>query len=191
MPAYTPTQIPSGETICAKVAALPTLLVDTREKKPLSFKHLQAEKETLLSGDYSVRGLADVFAVERKTMADLLRSLSSERKRFMHELHRLRGFANARLLVIGTQTELYVLLRSRGVSLNMVEHSLLSIEQRFQLPVHRVNTADEAACLVESWAFVAWRNAAAKLGIELPYPHWVQGTLAPGKRTNDEHARRL
>lgn len=154
---------------------LPCLLVDTREQTPLVFTHLQSAPAALQSGDYSVRGLEDVFAVERKSLADLSGSLKSGRDRFMRELHRLRGFTFARLLVVGTAQELATLVARGRVNLDMVEHSLLSIEQRYGVPVVRVDTSEQAALRVETWAFTAWRDAAAKLGLRLPFPEWVQG----------------
>ena len=50
---------------------MPVLLVDTREQRPLRFSHLPAESATLYTGDYSVKGLEEYFAVERKSLADL------------------------------------------------------------------------------------------------------------------------
>ena len=156
---------------------LPCLLVDTREKTPLTFAHLASEPATLQSGDYSVKGLEDVFAVERKSLADLVGSLKSGRDRFMRELHRLRGFTFARLLVVGTAQDLAALVARGRVSLDMVEHSLLSIEQRYGVPVVRVDTPEQAALRVETWAFTAWRDAAAKLGLRLPFPEWCAGDV--------------
>jgi hypothetical protein len=45
----------------------PMIVVDTREQEPLVFKSLQAVRGTLLSGDYSVAGLEELFSVERKS----------------------------------------------------------------------------------------------------------------------------
>ena len=157
------------------IAPLPMIIVDTREKRPLTFRHLKSTRATLQSGDYSAGGLTDVFTVERKTMIDLVITLQRERDRFMRELHRLRGFPSARLLIIGTLAELNHLIAAGYTRLRLIEHNLLSIEERFQLPIHRVDTPEQAALLVETWAFTAWRNAAAKLGVVLPFPSWVAG----------------
>lgn len=159
------------------IAPWPLLLVDTRERTPLAFDHLQSAPATLQSGDYSVRGLEEVFAVERKTLSDLAGSLRSGRARFMRELHRLRGFSFARLLVVGTIQELYTLSQRGRANPDQIEHSLLAIEQRYAVPVVRVDTPAHAALLVETWAFTAWRDAAAKLGITLPFPTWCTGTF--------------
>lgn len=159
------------------IPPLPCLLVDTREQTPLVFTHLQSERAALQSGDYSVRGLEDVFAVERKSMSDLVGSLTRERDRFMRELHRLRGFTFARLLVVGSMQEIYTMSQRGRVNLDQVEHSLLSIEQRYHVPVVRVDTPAAGALMVETWAFTAWRDAAAKMGVKLAFPDWCAGVL--------------
>ena len=161
----------------SNIEPLPRILVDSREKTPLTFSHLPSEPATLQSGDYSVKGLEEIFAVERKSMADLVGSLKSGRDRFMRELHRLRGFTFARLLVVGTLSELYTMSQRGRVNLDQVEHSLLSIEQRYGVPVVRVDTPAAGALMVETWAFTAWRNAAAKMGVGLPFPDWCAGVL--------------
>ena len=143
----------------------------------MTFEHLQSTQKTLQSGDYSVKGLEDVFAVERKSMSDLVGSLTRERDRFMRELHRLRGFTFARLLVVGSMQELYTMSQRGRANLDQVEHSLLSIEQRYRVPVVRVDTPAAGALMVETWAFTAWRDAAAKVGVDIPYPDWCAGVL--------------
>ena len=160
----------------------PIIVTDTREQTPLHFTHLRTERDTLDTGDYSVRGLEEVFAVERKTLTDLAGSLTRERARFCRELHRLRGFSFSRLLVIGTELELARLVALGHMNLVQVEHSLLSLEYRYNVPVVRVDTATQAGLLVETWAFVAWRNALAKVGKKVGFPEWAAGVLVRGER---------
>ncbi len=50
----------------------PAIVIDTREQMPLVFRHLSAVRATLQTGDYSVLGLEHLFAVERKSLADLV-----------------------------------------------------------------------------------------------------------------------
>jgi ERCC4-type nuclease len=47
--------------------AKPVIVIDSREQEPLSFTRLRSVVGTLTSGDYSVAGLEELFAVERKT----------------------------------------------------------------------------------------------------------------------------
>ena len=70
----------------------PTIIVDSREQEPLAFANLPAERGTLDSGDYSVRGLEHLVTLERKSLPDLLACCGSERDRFVRELIRLRAY---------------------------------------------------------------------------------------------------
>lgn len=158
---------------------MPVLLVDTREKKPLQFSYLPAESATLYTGDYSVKGLEECFAVERKSLADLAGSLTRERDRFMREMHRLRGYPCAYLLVIGDGMELSRLIAQGRLKLHQVEHSLRAIESRYGVHVERAYTEEQAARLVETWAFCAWREAMKPAGVSLPFPDWAVGVLCP------------
>jgi len=85
----------------------PVIVVDTREQEPLIFSRLQSVSATLITGDYSVKGLECLFAIERKSIGDLVACCMGEnRQRFERELHRLRGFRFARLLVVGSEEEI-------------------------------------------------------------------------------------
>src|SRR4030081_926981 len=84
----------------------PIIVVDTREQEPLVFSRLRSVSGTLITGDYSVKGLECLFAIERKSIGDLVACCMGEnRQRFERELHRLRGFRFARLLVVGSEEE--------------------------------------------------------------------------------------
>src|SRR6516165_7435557 len=85
----------------------PKIAIDTREQAPLKFTRLQAVERALFTDDYSICGLEESFAIERKSINDLANCcLSSSRDRFEHELHRLRGYRFKRLLVIGTRDDI-------------------------------------------------------------------------------------
>lgn len=43
-----------------------TILVDTREQTPWEFSHYSTAKQKLDTGDYTVSGLEDKLAIERK-----------------------------------------------------------------------------------------------------------------------------
>lgn len=72
------------------------IIVDSREQSPFSFQgkfyaDIQIETGTLATGDYSLAGLTDKAAVERKELADLVQCLGRERERFERELIRAQG----------------------------------------------------------------------------------------------------
>ena len=162
--------------------AEPVIVTDTREQTPLCFTHLRSERGTLDTGDYSVRGLEEVFAVERKSMADLVGSLTRERARFMREMHRLRGFQFARLLIVGTEVELMQLVSMGRANLAQVEHSLLAISIRYGVPAVRVDSPERGALMVQTWAWAAWRDALAKVGKKVGFPDWCAGVLVHDER---------
>ncbi|HUE70998.1 MAG TPA: ERCC4 domain-containing protein [Pirellulaceae bacterium] len=76
-----------------------TAVIDTREQLPLDLAPLRIERSTLTTGDYSVKGLEHVIAIERKSLEDLLGCVGQERSRFDREVERLLAFP-VRCLVI-------------------------------------------------------------------------------------------
>lgn len=176
-----------------ETAPLPRLIIDTREQTPLAFHHCESERGTLQSGDYSAKGIEESFCVERKTIADLAGSLTRERVRFMREMHRLRGFRNAYLLIIGTDKELAALVAQGRANVVQIEHSLMAIQARYGVHIAWVDTPAEAALLVESWAFCAYREAMKPAGIVLSFPSWVTGAMRAKfqKSKNNENKERV
>ena len=67
-------------------------VVDTREQCPLDLSPLTTVVGTLATGDYSVKGLVDVVAIERKSLSDLLGCIGQSRERFDKEIMRLLGY---------------------------------------------------------------------------------------------------
>jgi ERCC4-type nuclease len=79
-----------------------TVIIDTREQSPFGFQNLQqqkrygggtliirTERKALPTGDYSIRGMEDKIAVERKEMGDFFHCCGSDRERFERQLARL------------------------------------------------------------------------------------------------------
>lgn len=85
--------------------------IDTREQKPYRFA--RSEVKTLASGDYSIVGLEDRVAVERKTKQDAYSSLGLGRARFERELQRLARFDYAAIVI---ETSLPDFLQAPGFS---------------------------------------------------------------------------
>ena len=133
---------------------LPTIVVDSREQDPLSFS-FPTITDGLSTGDYSIAGLEDDFAVERKSISDLVGSLTSGRDRFMRELQRLQAYPFKRLLIIGSEEEVAKgKWKHTKANPTAILHSLHSIEAK-GIPVAYASNAVLAASLVERWAF--WR----------------------------------
>ena len=80
-----------------------TVLVDTREQNSFDLSRFGwfagVEKKALKLGDYSIAGLEDVCAVERKNLSDLVRSLTTDRAIFVSRLKKMSAYPH-KLLVI-------------------------------------------------------------------------------------------
>jgi ERCC4-type nuclease len=68
------------------------IVIDTREQTPFVFGEWPTVPGKLDSGDYSILGLTDLVAIERKSLDDLVACCGTQRERFERELRRLRGY---------------------------------------------------------------------------------------------------
>jgi len=131
----------------------PTIVIDTREQTPLVFRNMRSVRATLQSADYSVAGLENSFSVERKSISDLVSCvIGDNRERFERELHRLRGFQFARLLIVGREEEIDNHNYRSNIDPKVILHTLRAFEVRY-VPVVWAESPAKAAELIESWAF--------------------------------------
>ncbi len=143
--------------ISEAVVALPVIRVDTREQTPLEFPHLPSIRGTLTTGDYGLDALPRHMCVERKSVADLIGSLTTDRARFERELERMGAYPFRRLLVIGREFDLHSQLTRRKVSAASIIGSMRAIDAT-RCPVVWVPTPQRAAELVEAWCWYCWRD---------------------------------
>jgi ERCC4-type nuclease len=149
----TDTTLPGLRSLARLADLRPVIAIDSREQEPLKFTRLKSVLGTLYSGDYSIRGLEDQFAVERKSLDDLANCcLSSNRERFEHELHRLRGYRFKRLLVIGTREDIAAGHYHSRIAPKAVLATLGAFEVRY-LPVVFADTPEAGARMIEQWAW--------------------------------------
>jgi ERCC4-type nuclease len=79
-------------------------LIDSREQRPLELKMhcgtvLRVEKASLVTGDYSVRGLEEEVAIERKSLDDLAGCCGKDRERFEKQMMRLLAYRSRAVVV--------------------------------------------------------------------------------------------
>ena len=79
-------------------------IVDSREQNALNLEPLTTVTSTLPTGDYSVRGLEHVVAIERKSLGDLVGCVGRDRERFDREVQRLLAYP-VRILVVESSWE--------------------------------------------------------------------------------------
>jgi DNA excision repair protein ERCC-4 len=110
-------------------AAEVIIAIDTREQRPYRFS--KSVVETLETGDYSVAGLEDRVAVERKRPQELFLCAGRDRERFVRELERLARFDYAALVIEGSLKTLLEPSAFSRVSPKAVLNSLVSWSIRY------------------------------------------------------------
>jgi ERCC4-type nuclease len=132
----------------------PTILVDTREQNPLDIQAYPVEVATLPAGDYGVKGFSDWnnprFSVERKSLNDLVGSLTGERERFMRECQLLRRFQFAVIVVEAVEAEVSRQEYRSLATPQSILASLAAIQVRYGIHIVWAGDHDGAARTVET-----------------------------------------
>lgn len=153
----------------------PVILIDSREQTPLEFQNLSSETATLAAGDYSLKGLEHLIAVERKSLPDLLACIGRERDRFKRELQRLRAY-RFRLLLVETDAAALEAGAWRGeIQPAHVLGSLAAWTAQFGLPVWLAGDHARAGRFLERFLFqcaraVLLENGAAEIAAAGLFP---------------------
>jgi len=139
-----------------------TAIIDSREQLPLDLSPLQSTTGTLTTGDYSVVGLEDVVAVERKSLPDLIACVGRERERFDREAQRLLAYPTRALIVESSWREIELGQWRGKVKPQAVTGSLLGWIAA-GLPVVMADNHHRAGQYVARILFIAarrrWREA--------------------------------
>jgi ERCC4-type nuclease len=137
----------------AKPLATLHVLVDTREQSAWKFSEAcTVERCTLSEGDYSIAGYTDRVRVERKSLADLVGSLTIGRERFLAECERLMPYPFKALVIEATIEDVITHSYRSQAYPNSVIGSVKSLFGDYGLPVYWKSNAMIAAQWCE-WAF--------------------------------------
>jgi ERCC4-type nuclease len=134
-----------------------TIIIDTREQEGYSFDPRLAAtvRRALPAGDYSVVGLENTVAVERKSLDDFVSTVIHSRERFRNELRKLAGYRAACVVVEGGVLDV-LLHRYRGdAHPNAVVGSSLSIILDFRIPVFFCSNRQAACQFVQAYLLAA------------------------------------
>jgi DNA excision repair protein ERCC-4 len=114
-----------------------TFVIDTREQEPLGFNPqlVRPVRRALPAGDYSVEGLEQTVAVERKTLDDFVGTVIRARERFYRELHRLSDYARACVVVEASLEDLLAGHYRGGAHPQALLGTALAITVDFGIPV--------------------------------------------------------
>lgn len=115
------------------MAATVQIVVDTRERRGWDFAGAKLAK--LEAGDYSVAGLEHLVCVERKSLADLVQSLTRARARFFREVQILARRRFAAIVVEAGIPELLAGRYPSGASPESLLGSCMAIHVDFGVPV--------------------------------------------------------
>ena len=130
-----------------------TILIDTREQVPLDITGYSVERATLPVGDYGIAGFSDwnnpAFIIERKTLDDLVQSLTGGRDRFMRECEKLRGFRFHGLVVEALEAEISFHHYRSNATPQSILQTLAALQVRCGLHILWCGDAERAARCVE------------------------------------------
>ena len=103
-----------------------TAICDTREQLPFELSPIKTIRGTLSTGDYSVVGLTNCIALERKSLADLIGCVGGDRERFEKEIQRLLAYETRAIIVEAGWNDLEAGLWRSRVSSKAAVGSVLS-----------------------------------------------------------------
>jgi ERCC4-type nuclease len=140
---------------------LATIIIDTREQEPYSFDSRQAAavRRALPAGDYSVEGLEERVAVERKTLDDFVSTVIHNRARFRKELRKLAGYPAACVVVEAGVLDVLVHRYRGDAHPNAVLGNALSVILDYRVPVFFCGNRPAACQFVQAYllaAFARW-----------------------------------
>ena len=137
---------------------LPTAIVDTREQNPLSFRRFRRwfariEYRGLRLGDYSVKGMEDSCVVERKDLADLIQSFTTNRAVFVKRLQRMAELPRSLLVVTSPLSEIKSEYPYRAANPNRIAQSLIAVLAGLRLPFICTETHELGEEIVASFLY--------------------------------------
>lgn len=143
------------------------IIIDTREQEPYAFA-CDSVRRKLGAGDYSVDGLEQLVAVERKSLADFTKTVLHDFPRFAAELDRLANMPHTCIVV---EADLDRVLRGqaadvlRGACPDSVLGAAVHIQTRFSVPVLWCGSRQAACAFTDAFLRMAAREIAARARI--------------------------
>ena len=140
----------------------PVVIIDNREQNLWEFSNLPSERATLDTGDYSIRNLTHLVAVEHKSLPDLLGCIGAERARFKRELQRLRAYRFRALVIEASYEDIQRGEWRSKVHPNAVAGSLAGWMAQYSLPIVLAGDREAAARFAERYLYQCARLIASE-----------------------------
>jgi DNA excision repair protein ERCC-4 len=135
------------------------IVTDSREQNKLFSDCIKGLK----TGDYSIEGYEDTFAIERKSLMDLFGTLGKGHDRFKKELERAKELDYFAILVVGTYTQMkskkFPGAYHSGMKGFVIAQSLFTIHIKYGIPIFFAQDEKEGRELIKelSKAYVKWK----------------------------------
>jgi hypothetical protein len=155
-----------------------TVIVDQQEKIPYTFAAIppRAERENrmmavrteeahLETADYSIRGLEDHVAVERKSLSDLYTTLGQGRERFEREIARLQEMPCGNVMIEADWREMIrpdepAVIERRAIEI--LERAIWEEEAAGEDRCEGCDLAKAMLASLESWLAGRWQRLPAR-----------------------------
>ena len=135
-------------------------IVDSKEKTPLRFEN--SIRKSLETGDYSIEGEENQIAIERKSIPDLIKTLTYGHARFKRELQRAFDFEYFAIIVEGSYTALidkmFVGAEYTQVKTQTISRILFTIHMKYKVPIFFSNGKFETKKIVKELLDAYMRN---------------------------------
>ena len=125
------------------------IIIDSREQKPYSFEN-ETIAGALMTGDYSIDGLQDHIAIERKELNDLISCLSKGRDRFERELQRGKGLDYFCLIIEASLQDIAQGAYKSQMAPRAAIQSLMAFSVRYRLPIFFCGNREYGQRITES-----------------------------------------
>ena len=136
----------------------PVVVVDTREQKPFDFSRFKewfsgVERRALKLGDYSITGLEEFCVVERKDLADLVRSFTVDRQVFVDRLRRMSRYPRRLLVITAAWSQVKSPYPNSAAKPNQITQSLMAVLTGLQVPFLCTETHELGEELLASYLY--------------------------------------
>jgi len=134
------------------------VLVDTREQTPFDFSRFsgwfaRVEKKALKVGDYTIAGLEEICAVERKDLADLIHSFSVVALSFKKKLRFMRSFPHRLLVISAALSQVKSPYAYSNINPNRILQSLIAVLAGLNIPFLCAETHELGEEVVASYLY--------------------------------------
>ena len=124
------------------------IIIDSREQKPYEFEN--SEVGTLSIGDYSICGLENHVAIERKELNDLIGCLTNGRERFEKELFKGKALDYFALVIEASLLDLVNGHYRSKMGAKSAVQSLIAFSVRYKLPIFFCENREYGQRITES-----------------------------------------